>query len=260
MNFISFLTDFGIHQEYVGVCKAVMLGINPDAVIVDISHTVSPFNILEAAFMLKSFVIYAPQGVHVAVIDPGVGTQRKGVAIQTVRGDYLVGPDNGVLSLAAESLGIATAVALENKTYMREPISSSFHGRDIFSPAGAYLSRGILLEDLGSPLQKNSLHTVSMPTWKKDKTGIHGYVLRIDRFGNIQTTIHAEILEKKTPVTVDIGDNTLIMPVVTTFGEVAHGEFLLYEDSDGLLTVAQNQEDAARTLSISPMSEVTIRS
>jgi S-adenosylmethionine hydrolase len=258
MNFISFLTDFGILQEYVGVCKAVMLSINPNTVILDISHTVSPYNIKEAAFMLKNFVQYSPPCVHIAVVDPGVGTERRGIAIETARGDFLVGPDNGVLMWAAESLTVQDVVFLETRKYMLHTVSSSFHGRDIFSPAGAHLSRGVSLAELGPSVEKTDLHSLPYPTWTKKKHSIAGTVVRIDRFGNIQTSIEASTLQDRKKVTIVMGDQKLVIPVVKTFGEVNKGEFLIYEDSDGLLTLAQNQGDAAQELHITPSFHLNI--
>jgi hypothetical protein len=258
MNFISFLTDFGIQQEYVGVCKAVMLSIHPHAVILDISHTVTPYNIKEAAFMLKNFVQYSLPCVHIAVIDPGVGTERRGIAIETARGDFLVGPDNGVLMWAAESLTIEKVVLLETKDYMLDAVSSSFHGRDIFAPAGAHLSRGVPIAELGPSLKTTALHSLPFPTWSENQHILSGSVVRIDRFGNIQTSIDASAVKDRKTVTVVMGDQKVVIPVVKTFAEVDKGAFLVYEDSDGLLTLAQNQGDAAQAFQVTPTSHLKI--
>lgn len=258
MSFISFLTDFGIDLEYVSVCKAVMLSIHPGITIIDISHTIPPYDIHHAAFMLRNFVRFSPIGVHVAVIDPGVGTQRRGIAIETKRGDFLVGPDNGVLSWAAEALILKKAVVLENREYMLDHISSSFHGRDIFAPVAAHLSKGVQLEMLGAIIEQQSLCAVPYPEVKKDAQVVTGGILRIDRFGNIQTTIDAQIIGERKEVRIKIGEHELGIPVVRTFGEVSTGEFLLYEDSDGLLTLARNRGHAATTLGVKSTYPVKI--
>ncbi len=258
MKFISILTDFGIAQEYAGVCKAVILSICPSATIVDISHTVSSYNIEEGAFMLKNFVKYSPPGVHVAVIDPGVGTKRRGIAIETERGDFLVGPDNGVLMEAAAFLGFKRAVVLENEEYMLEKISSSFHGRDVFAPAAAFLAKGVLLEKFGRILEEQELTGLEISKSVEDEKAIYGTVLRVDRFGNIQTNVDAEKIPKTQNLTIQIGENQLGLPFVKTFGDVNPGELLVYEDSDGLLTISQNQGNAAHHLKVEKKMKVLI--
>ena len=252
MKFISFLSDFGESQEYVGVCKAVILSLCPTCVIVDISHSVPSYDIREGAFMLKNFVKYAPAGVHMAVIDPGVGTERRGILIETERGDILVGPDNGVLMNAAAFLGFKKAVALENKKYMLENVSSSFHGRDVFAPAAAYCAQGVSLTEFGKTLDKEELIELREKQAKENERAIHTHVTRIDRFGNVQLCVAAENVKPfiTDVLPIEIEDEKLMLPFVKTFGEVADGELLVYEDSDGLLTLAQNQGNAAQLLNI----------
>ncbi|MBU7017186.1 MAG: SAM-dependent chlorinase/fluorinase [Theionarchaea archaeon] len=258
MKFISLLTDFGMDQEYVGVCKAVMLSICPTAVIVDISHNVLSYGIEEGAFMLKSFVRYAPVGVHVAVIDPGVGTERRGVAVKTERGDVLVGPDNGVLMEAADFLQVVSVHALENPQYMLETVSSSFHGRDVFAPAAAHLAEGVAVTNLGRALLYEELKRIDKVTVGEDEKMISGSVLRIDRFGNIQLSIPSDRIKRTREVSIRIGEKDVVLPFVKTFGEVNPGELLIYEDSDGLLTVSQNQGDASKILSATRRMKVLI--
>lgn len=240
------------------MCKAVILSVCPSATIVDISHTVSSYDIEEGAFMLKNFVTYAPVGVHVAVLDPGVGTKRRGIAIETERGDFLVGPDNGVLMEAVKVLGLKRAVALENRKYMLEKISSSFHGRDVFAPAAAFLAKGVPITELGRALDKKELARLELSKPREDEKAIYGNVLRIDRFGNIQLNIDAEKIPKTQTLTIQIGENQLILPFVNTFGDVNQGELLVYEDSDGLLTISQNQGSAAEHLKIEKKMGVLI--
>jgi S-adenosylmethionine hydrolase len=257
MQFISLLTDFGIQQEYVGVCKAVILRICPGAQIVDVSHTVPSFDIGEGAFMLRNFVKYSPVGVHVAVIDPGVGTKRQGIVVETERGDFLVGPDNGVLMGAADYLKLKRVVALENKEYMLETVSSSFHGRDVFAPAAAYLANGVPLTEFGKVLPEKELVTAFMKGPTEDEEGIHGRIVRIDRFGNVQVNIDAGRICGKN-VKIRVHKKEVVLPFLKTFGEAAPGELLMYEDSDGLLTIAQNQGHAAATLGVTKGTKVLI--
>lgn len=257
--FISLLTDFGIDQEYVGVMKAVVLRLCPSAVIIDISHTVSPYDVREGCFMLKNFVLYSPVGVHVAVIDPGVGTERRGIAIETERGDFLVGPDNGVLMEAAAGLKFKKAVALENKRYMLEKISSSFHGRDVFAPVAAHLVKGVPLIEFGHSLKEEELINSPLPHPAEDEKGIHGTVLRIDRFGNVQLNVEAERIHQK-EVRTKIKGEERVLPFVKTFGEVREGALLLYEDPDGLITIAQNQGNAAHALKVERGEAVSLLS
>lgn len=258
MQFISLLTDFGLTQEYAGVCKAVILSICPSATIVDISHSGSPFDIEEAAFMLKNFVVYSPAGVHVVVVDPGVGTERRGIAVETERGDILVGPDNGVLTEAVKVLTFKKAVGLENKKYMLESISSSFHGRDVFAPCAAYILKGVPVTELGRTLDEKELNHLEIVTPHEDEKTVYGKVLRIDRFGNIQLNVPAQKIPEKKEVILEIKGKQLVLPYVKTFGEVDKGELLIYKDSDGLLTVSQNQGNASQLLNVRKPMEVLI--
>lgn len=258
MKFISLLTDFGTDQEYVGVCKAVILSICPSAVIVDISHTVQSYDIEEGAFMLRNFVKYSPVGVHVAVIDPGVGTQRKGIAIETERGDFLVGPDNGVLMEAGAFLGVKRIHALENTQYMLPQVSTSFHGRDIFAPAAAHLAEGVPAEELGRQVSEEEVEKATISVLGEDETALFSTVVRIDRFGNIQTGIPADRVNPTREVTVIIGDRKVVLPYVKTFGEVNPGELLMYEDSDGFITISQNQGNASRVLKAEKKMKVSV--
>jgi len=256
VKFISLLTDFGLNQEYAGVCKAVILSICPSATIVDISHTVTPFDVEEASFMLKNFVMYSPVGVHVAVIDPGVGTGRRGIAVETERGDFLVGPDNGVLMEAARILKWRRAVFLENSKYMVEPVSSSFHGRDVFAPCAAYIVNGVPLKEFGRELDTKDVKTLNLKP-NEDERAIYGRVLRIDRFGNIQVNVEADRISPER-VRIEIKGNRFVLPYVKTFGEVDPGELLIYRDSDGLLTISQNRGNAAQFLNVEKKADIVL--
>lgn len=256
--FISLLTDFGLEQEYVGVLKAVMLSVCPGADIVDVCHTTSAFDIEEGAFMLKNFVGYSPVGVHVVVVDPGVGTERRGIAVETERGDFLVGPDNGILIEAIDVLKFKRAVALENGKYQLHPLSSSFHGRDVFAPAAGYLLKGISLSELGSAVTYDDLAVVRIPCPEESETEIRGMVLRIDRFGNLQTNIPGRMIPPKKRITVEIGGEILGIPHVKTFGDVHPGKLLLYEDADCMAALSQNQGNAAKFLDVEKKARIVL--
>jgi S-adenosylmethionine hydrolase len=256
--FISLLTDFGLDQEYAAVCKAVILSLCPSATIVDISHTVPSYDIEEGAFMLKNFVTYAPVGVHVVVIDPGVGTQRRGIAIKTKRGDTLVGPDNGVLTEAVTLLTFETGVVLENDQYMLDQVSASFHGRDVFAPAAAHIANGVPLAAFGRHITESDIMTLPGLECVQNGKKIYGTVVRIDRFGNIQTSIPAEMLYKKPEITLEIEKRLFVLPYVETFGDVEPGELLVYKDSDGLVTISQNQGNAFNVLHVKKKTRITV--
>lgn len=255
---ISLLTDFGSTTEYPGVVKAVVLSVCPSVTIVDISHDVDPYSIDTGSIMLANFVKYSPQGIHVVVIDPGVGTERQGIVVETVRGDILIGPDNGVLMGAVNVLKFSRAFALENESYMLENVSASFHGRDVFAPAAGYVACGVPVTKFGKELTIDQLTPLNISPVKKDDKAVYGTVLRIDRFGNIQTTINAKYVPTQSELLVYIEDEELILPYVTTFGDVDPGKLLIYSDSDGLLTISQNQGNAADILEVEKGTPVTV--
>jgi S-adenosylmethionine hydrolase len=256
--FISLLTDFGSTTEYAGVVKAVILSVCPGVTLVDISHNVPPYEIDTGSVMLANFVKYSPEGIHVVVIDPGVGTERRGIAVETKRGDILIGPDNGVLMGAVNVLKFKRAFVLENDTYMLENVSASFHGRDVFAPAAGHIACGVPLKEFGRELAYNQLTSLGIPDMKEDEKAVYGTVLRIDGFGNIQTTINAGYVPKKAKLTIHIKDTELVIPYVTTFGDVNPGELLVYTDSDGLLTISQNQGNARDHIEVEKGVPVTV--
>ncbi len=185
---IALLTDFGTRDGFVGVMKGVILSINPAVSIVDISHEVEPFNVLEGALLLKAHYRYFPVGtVFVAVVDPGVGSERKPIAIRL--GDYFfVGPDNGIFDLVVEESEQAPcAVVLENERFALPKINNTFHGRDIFAPAGAYISRGVPLEEFGSRCGYSK--KLNLPKARSSGEAVEGEIIYFDRFGNAVTNI-----------------------------------------------------------------------
>ena len=253
---ISFLSDFG-PESAPGVCRGVMWGIAPDARILDLSHTVRKFAIRDGAFLLSRMVGYLPVGVHVAVVDPGVGTPRRPIAIRTGRGDALVGPDNGLLVPAAHVLGgITSAHEITNADLFLTTVSSTFHGRDIFSPVGAHLANGMAIGEVGPEVDASSLVDLTFPEARLDGRAVETAVLMIDSFGNARLAGQPADLVRAAggdltpgrPFRVTggsiVGDAEVAWQAA--FGEVAPGEPLLYEDADyGGLGISVNQASAA---------------
>ncbi len=264
--FISLLTDFGF-ETAPAVCRGVMLSICPDARISDLTHNVRKFAVRDGAFLLQSAVPYLPVGVHVAVVDPGVGTARDPIVIRAARGDLLVGPDNGLLVPAAERLGgISEVRASTNTDLFLERVSSTFHGRDIFSAVGAHLAAGVPFEEVGPVRDAGSIMRLGWPTADARDGGIATGVLFIDSFGNCRLAgSTADFVSALGPleagrrlrVRTDGADQTVIW--APSFGHVAQGEPLLYEDADydgpGL---AVNQGSAARRFGLALDASVRI--
>lgn len=194
MNTISLLTDFGLVDHFVGVMKGVILKINPAASVVDICNEVKPQGIFDAAFLLRNSYAYFPNGtVHLVVVDPGVGTERKAVIVKT-KNYFFVGPDNGVLDLALKEEKPTKIIHITNDKYFLKPVSDTFHGRDIFAPVAAYLSKGKSLSNFGKKI--GFLKNLEFPDLCYDEKKLKGEVVYIDRFGNLITNIDSRALEK----------------------------------------------------------------
>jgi S-adenosylmethionine hydrolase len=245
--FISFMTDFGVGSSAPSVCRGVIFGIARDAVLVDITHAIRQFAIRDGAFLLSRSVPYFPVGTHVAVVDPGVGTLRRPIALRSQRGDVFVGPDNGLLVPAAEKLGgIVEARALENEALWLSPVSHTFHGRDIFSPVAAHLATGTPFESVGPILGRDELVDLTLPRSAIRDHGLDTAVLYIDAFGNCR--LAGEMQDLATLIEGHprglVFD--LVLPArderpaerieavrwVATFGDVSLGAPLLFEDAD----------------------------
>lgn len=270
--FISFLTDFG-PDAAAAICRGVMLGIARDAQIVDISHSVRKYAIRDGAYLLWISLSWLPVGVHVAVVDPGVGTARRPIGILTARGDVLIGPDNGLLAPAARVLGGAVeARVLENRSWMLPSISSTFHGRDIFSPMAAHIATGGAFEDVGSPVDLGSLMALDFPEPVASDGQLETSIVYIASFGNLHLAGSARDLARAFG-TADPGGRFTVefegdesgpghveeAPYVRTFGETSVGTAMLYEDSFGRLGYADNQGNAARRLGARLDQRVRIR-
>lgn len=195
MSIITLLTDFGLKDTYVGLMKGVILSVNPDAVITDITHHVDPHDLSQAALIIKSSYRYFPaESVHVIVVDPGVGSRRAIVALKMM-GQTFLAPDNGILTLIVDQGDIDAIVRVENSDYFLKTVSQTFHGRDIFAPVAAHISLGVDLEQLGTPIAKKDLVFIKIPkpyVGKRDE--LVGAIVSIDRFGNCITNIDSDCL------------------------------------------------------------------
>jgi S-adenosyl-L-methionine hydrolase (adenosine-forming) len=234
--------------------------------VIDITHGIPPQHVLQGALVLANTLPYMPAGVHVAVVDPGVGGERKPLALRGGDGRLYVGPDNGLLIVAADSLGgIEEAVEITNENYMLTPVSRTFHGRDIFSPAGAHLAAGVELRELGPALDPAGLARLELPVAQIGTARIRASALYIDRFGNIQLNLTSQDLEKVgivpgTKVEVEVRFERYFAVAARTFAEVRTGDIVLYEDSYRNIALAINQGNAARMFSLRVGQEVLLSS
>jgi len=270
--FISFLTDFGPDGP-AAICRGVMLSIAPEARIVDIGHSIRKNAIADGAYLMASAVPYFPIGIHVGVVDPGVGTERLPIAIRTARGDVLVGPDNGLLIPAAEKLGgVVEARALENRDLMLPRTSTTFHGRDIFSPIAAHLATGTPFASVGPEVPVGRLVQLGAPAPEVAEGELRTAVLYVDSFGNVRfaaepADLAAAIgkLEPGRRMAIEFESLNGAGPIVerttwqATFGRVPLGTSLLFEDSLGRISLADNQGDAAARLGVAVERSARIR-
>jgi len=247
---ITLTSDFGVQSQGVGIMEAVALDINPEAQVIHLMHGLPDFDLFCAARTMET-LNYIPVGCHVCVVDPGVGTNRKPIIIKVGRGDYLIGPDNGVLISATRFLGgIKQAVEITNEKYMRKPVSAVFHGRDIFTPAAAYLSKGVKMEEFGKELNPESLAKSPYDEAIPNNDKMRAKVISINKFGSLHLNItHAAWdefgVKLRDSVTLYFKNDTLDTPFVTTFGDVEKGEDLIMKDDYGRIEVALNQDSFA---------------
>jgi S-adenosylmethionine hydrolase len=260
---ITFLTDFGLEDDFVGTCHGVMARIAPDVRVIDVTHGIAPQAVLTGALVLQNTTQYMPIGVHLAVVDPDVGGNRRAIAIQTNDGRIFVGPDNGLLMLAADELGIAAVHELTDERYRLPEMSHTFHARDLFAPAAAHLAAGTAIGELGPALDAESLVRIEVPEPQVGRTQISATVLVIDRFGNIATNARRSHVDA---LGVTDGDRVEIRltldryyaVVAQAFADAPPGELILYEDSYGFATLAISRGDAARLTGVSTGDEIRI--
>ena len=263
-RFITFLTDFGLQDDFVGVCHGVMKGIAPEAEVIDITHGIPPQGVLQGALTLANALPFMPAGVHLAVVDPGVGGSRRALALRDNTGRFHVGPDNGLLIPAAEKFGgIAEAHELTNPDYALESVSRTFHGRDLFSPAAAHLARGVELAELGPPIAADALARLDLPEAEVGASRIRCTVLAIDRFGNVQLNLERSHTDDAgilpgTRIELQVGPERYYAVAARTFADARPGDLILYEDSYRNLSIAINGGNAASMLGIKPGQDIRI--
>ncbi len=268
MAVVTFLSDYGLGDDFVGVCHGVIAQIAPDVRVIDVSHGIARHDVRAGALVLRRALEYLPPGVHLAVVDPGVGAQRRAVALRCgsdSAGDgppprLLVGPDNGLLWLAAERLGgVREAADIGHSPLRREPVSATFHGRDVFAPVAARLAAGTPLAQVGEPLDPAALVHLELPRARVSAEGLVAHVLLADRYGNVMLDadhdhLAAAGLRRGEPVMV--GQRLAYFGM--TFADVPPGELLLYEDSYRVLSLAVNRGSALRTLGLRLDDEILL--
>lgn len=256
---ITLLTDFGLHDAYVGMLKGVILGLNPAARLVDLSHGVPPQDVLAGAMLLRSAWRYFPAGtIHLAVVDPGVGTRRRALAALAA-GHFFVGPDNGLLWPVLAAQSHFQAVSLENSRYFLPEISATFHGRDIFAPVAAHLSLGLPLASLGPPVAAPVPLRLPEPAFQEDLAT--GEIIALDHFGNLISNIpmarlHAWLAGRSVQVLIQ---DRLIPSLSQTYGQVPPGALLALEGSHGFLEIACRDGSAARVLGAGVGARVDVK-
>src|ERR1700716_399662 len=263
---IVFMTDFGVLDDSVAICRGVMFSIMPEVRIVDLTHQVTPFSILDGARFLFGATPYYPAGaVFVVVVDPTVGSTRKAIVAKSRRGQYFVLPDNGLLTLVEQRDGIESAHEITNPEWMiNSKLSSTFHGRDIFSPVGAHVARGDDWTKVGPELSVNALVRLELKSAKLDDRGLTAEVIATDGpFGNLVTNIDADDFlklgyQRGQEVPVTVGEKQMKMKFVRTFSDVSLNQPLLYIDSRGHLGLAVNQASFAAIYGIKPPVEIFI--
>ena len=251
---ISFLSDYGYTDEFAGVCRGVIMRIAPEATVIDVTHGIRPQDVHEGALVLARAVGYLPLGVHLAVVDPGVGSARLPVVVVAADGSMLVGPDNGLLLPAAARLGgVVAAHCIENPDLLLPNPSKTFHGRDVFAPAAAHLALGVEPAELGRSVPPDALVQVLIPPARRHHDHFHGKVQHVDRFGNLQLNIPGSELTEAglamgTVLEVRLEGRRILVPFKETYASVARGQLVLAEDSDGLISLAVSHGSAVEVL------------
>jgi S-adenosyl-L-methionine hydrolase (adenosine-forming) len=264
---ITFLSDYGLDDEFVGVVHGVIARLNPHARIIDICHAVPRHAVLPGALMLSRALRFMPAGVHLAVVDPEVGARRRAIALRTAEEDrLLVGPDNGLLIPAAECFGgVAEAVEISQSSWRLEPVSATFHGRDLFAPVAARLAAGDPLAEAGRELDPGELVVLERTRARREADGsLVAHVVAADGFGNVMLDLDHEQLSESglrlgRPVRLELGTRVVDARFVRTFADVPPGEILVYEDSSLILAVAVNTGNAADDLALRPGDELRLR-
>jgi S-adenosylmethionine hydrolase len=262
---LTFLSDYGLVDDFVGVCHAVIAGLCPECRIIDLSHGVPRHDVRAGGLMLREALPYLPVGVHLAVVDPDVGAERRAVALRLADDRVLVGPDNGLLAPAAELAGGAVeAVDIAHSRFRLEPVSATFHGRDIFAPVAARLAAGAALGEAGSPCDPDELVALELPEPRLEDDALVVHAVYVDRFGNVQLDAgHDDVAAAgmKLGRTVELyreGRDPRPAQLARTFAEVERGALLLYEDAYRRLSLAVSHGDAAELLGIGVGEELRL--
>lgn len=261
---VTFLSDYGLEDEFVGVCHGVMLNIARDLTIIDIDHNILRQNIRHGAIVLAQSVRYMPDGVHLAVVDPSVGSERRAIAVESAWGQVFVGPDNGLLIPAIEATGgPRRAFQLSDGRFQLTPVSRTFQGRDVFAPAAAHIASGVDPAELGPALDLTTLVPLQVPAAWVHEDHLHAEVLQVDRFGNLQLNLQRAQMEEVglvpgVELEVRTEGHRLAMPWAQTFSDVPAGSFVVVEDSYRYLSVAVNNGDAAERLRVRAGSTVIV--
>lgn len=262
---ITLTSDFGVQTQGIGIMEAVALEINPKANVINLMHGLPDFDLFYAARTMET-INYMPVGYHVCVVDPGVGTKRRPIIIKAGRGDYLIGPDNGVLLPATRFLkGIRKVVEITNEKYMRKPVSTVFHGRDVFTPAAAYLSKGVKMEEFGKELNVKTLAKAPYGEAIVKYGKINAKIISINKFGSIHLNIMHSEWDK---FDIKLGKNAIInlknkknikIPFALTFGDVGKGNPLIIKDDYGRIEIALNQESFQKKHDVEIGDELAIK-
>lgn len=262
MTVVTFLSDYGVADDFVGVCRGVIARIAPQARVLDVTHGIGRHDVRGGALVLERALPYMPGGVHLAVVDPGVGAERRAVAIRCADPErLLVGPDNGLLSLAAKRFGGAVeAVEISRSRLRLQPVSRSFHGRDVFAPVAAHLAAGeTALGDAGEPLDPAELVQLVLPRARMSAAGLVAHVLQADGYGNVSLDAGpADLAGSGLRLGGALRVNARRAVLATTFADVAAGELVLYEDGYGVLSLAVNRGSALETLGLRLDDEILI--
>jgi S-adenosyl-L-methionine hydrolase (adenosine-forming) len=260
---ITFLSDFGLEDEFVGTCHGVIARICADARVIDLAHGIVPQSVAQGARVLAGAMRYLPTAVHLAVVDPGVGSERRALVIVSADGRRFVGPDNGLLLPAAEACGgAAEAYSISERRYMLRDVSRTFHGRDVFAPVAAHLAGGVEPSRVGAAVDPARLVRPTFPGYTLFGTTLEAAIEHVDRFGNVRLSVAVEelgdLFEAGRTVEIDTGDDRYYARCASTFADVGTGEIVLFEDSAGAASIAVNRGSAAELVAAGALREIRV--
>jgi len=260
---VTFLSDFGSSDPFVGVCQGVIVRTCPEAEVIHLAHGIEPQSVGQGSRVLAASVPYLPVGVHMAVVDPGVGSERRAICLRSADGRLFVGPDNGLLIAAAEaSGGIELAVEITSSDYMLDSVSRTFHGRDVFAPVSGHLAAGLDPERLGHAVDPDTLVRARELATSVEGSLLTTTVQQLDRFGNIQLSAALADLgdrfESGRRVEVTLGDDSYFATCARTFADVSRGDLVLYEDSERRLSIAINRGNAGELMDAATLDTVLV--